>query len=34
MSTEINLEELHKNSVKILTDLIGFRTISGEIIVL
>ena len=30
MSTEINLEELHKNSVKILTDLIGFRTISGE----
>ena len=30
MSTEINLEKLHKNSVKILTDLIGFRTISGE----
>ena len=30
MSTEINLEELYKNSVKILSDLIGFRTISGE----
>ena len=30
MSTEINLDELHNNSVKILTDLIGFRTISGE----
>ena len=30
MSTEINLEKLHNNSVKILTDLIGFRTISGE----
>ena len=30
MSTEINLEELYNNSVKILTDLIGFRTISGE----
>ena len=30
MSTEINLEEIYTNSVKILTDLIGFRTISGE----
>ena len=30
MSTEINLDELYNNSVKILTDLIGFRTISGE----
>ncbi len=30
MSTEINLEELHKNSIKILSDLISFRTISGE----
>ena len=30
MSTEINLEELYNNSVQILTDLIGFRTISGE----
>ncbi len=30
MSTEINLEELYKDSVKILSDLIGFRTISGE----
>jgi acetylornithine deacetylase len=30
MSTEINLDELYNNSVKILTDLIGFRTVSGE----
>ena len=30
MSTEINFDELYNNSVKILTDLIGFRTISGE----
>ena len=30
MSTEINLDELYNNSVKILTDLIAFRTISGE----
>ena len=30
MSTEINLEELYNNSVNILTDLIGFRTISGD----
>ena len=30
MSTENNLEILYNNSVKILTDLIGFKTISGE----
>ena len=30
MSTEINLEKLYENSIKILTDLIGFKTISGE----
>ena len=30
MSTEINLNELYNKSVEILTDLIGFRTISGE----
>ncbi len=30
MSTENNLESLHKNSIKILTDLIAFKTISGE----
>ena len=30
MSTEINLEELYKDSLKILSDLISFRTISGE----
>ena len=30
MSTEINLDKLFNNSIKILTDLIGFRTISGE----
>ena len=30
MSTDINLNKLYDNSVKILTDLIGFRTISGE----
>ena len=30
MSTGINLDELYNNSVKILTDLIGFRTVSGE----
>ena len=30
MSTEVNLKELYNNSVQILTDLIGFRTISGE----
>ena len=30
MSTENNSENLYTNSVKILTDLIGFKTISGE----
>jgi hypothetical protein len=30
MSTENNINHLLENSVKILTDLIGFRTISGE----
>tara|TARA_Y100000816_G_scaffold21083_1_gene13630 strand:- start:209 stop:1399 length:1191 start_codon:yes stop_codon:yes gene_type:complete len=30
MSTDINLNKLYTNSVKILSDLIGFRTISGE----
>ena len=30
MSTENNSEHLFKNSVKILTDLISFKTISGE----
>ena len=30
MSTEINLDKLYNDSVKILTDLISFRTISGE----
>jgi acetylornithine deacetylase len=30
MSTEINFDELYNNSVQILTDLIAFRTISGE----
>ena len=30
MSTENNLELLFKNSVKILTDLISFKTISGQ----
>ena len=30
MSTENNLNVLFDNSVKILTDLIGFKTISGE----
>jgi len=30
MSTENNSENLYNNSVKILTDLIGFKTISGE----
>ena len=30
MSTENNSELLFKNSVKILTDLISFKTISGE----
>ena len=30
MSTEINIEKLYENCIKILTDLIGFKTISGE----
>ncbi len=30
MSTENNLNEIFKNSVKILTDLIAFKTVSGE----
>ena len=30
MSTENNLNVLFDNSVKILTDLISFKTISGE----
>ena len=30
MSTENNLDVLFDNSVKILTDLIAFKTISGE----
>ena len=30
MSTEINLDELYNNSIKILSDLISFKTISGE----
>ena len=34
MSTEINLEKLYNNSVKILTDVIGIRTISGEDVLL
>ena len=30
MSTENNLESLYKNSIKILSDLIAFKTVSGE----
>ena len=30
MSTENNLQTLYENSVKILADLIAFKTISGE----
>ena len=30
MSTENNLDSLYENSIKILTDLIAFKTISGE----
>ena len=30
MSTEKNLQTLYENSVKILTDLIAFKTVSGE----
>ena len=29
MSTEVNLDKLYENSIKILSDLIGFKTISG-----
>ena len=30
MSTENNLESLYKSSIKILSDLIAFKTVSGE----
>ena len=30
MSTENNIDQLFKDSVKILTDLIAFKTVSGE----
>ena len=30
MSTEVNLDKLYENSIKILSDLIRFKTISGE----
>ena len=30
MSTEVNLDKLYENCVKILSELIGFKTISGE----
>ena len=30
MSTEKNLDSLYENSIKILTDLIAFKTVSGE----
>ena len=30
MSTEVNLDKLYENSIKILSDLIGFKTISGD----
>ena len=30
MSTENNSDQIFKNSIKILTDLIAFKTISGE----
>ena len=30
MSTEINIEKLYENCIKILTDLISFKTISGD----
>ena len=30
MSTENNLDPIYKNSIKILTDLIAFKTVSGE----
>ena len=30
MSTENNLKTLYENSIKILSDLIAFKTVSGE----
>ena len=30
MSTENNINQLYENSIKILTDLIAFKTVSGE----
>ena len=30
MSTGNNLEEIYSNSIKILKDLIAFKTVSGE----
>ena len=30
MSTENNLDSLYENSIKILSDLIAFKTVSGE----
>ncbi len=30
MSTENNLDKLYNDSIEILSDLIGFKTISGE----
>ncbi len=30
MSTEVNLEKIYKSSIQILSDLIGFKTISGD----
>ena len=30
MSTENNSDKLYNDSIKILSDLIGFKTISGE----
>ena len=30
MNTENNLQSLYENSIKILSDLISFKTISGE----
>ena len=30
MSTDINIDKIYENCIKILTDLIGFKTISGD----
>ena len=30
MSTEVNFDKLYNSSIKILSDLISFKTISGE----